>query len=133
MSLKYNHHTAKQLTFQRLREIENQTRLHGVHVRLCRPLPATFAKEIEENAKRTPKCGKTHIQHDGRDISIFVDPRSDEFAKPVTPHILIHCDSHEDGASNRFVAVNSISTGERRKCHDLNSGACITDNDDHLK
>lgn len=104
-----------------------------MHIRLGRPLPELFAKEIEENAKRTPKCGKTHVEHDGRDISILFDPRSDEFAKTVTPQILIHRDSHEDGASNWFVAVNSISTGDGRKRHDLNAGTCVADNDDCLE
>lgn len=73
-----------------------RNRSHTMNLRIPGPLPKRLSKVPKHNPTQTPQGNKTHIRHDGRDISILDDPRRDEFAEAVAPDILIDRDGDED-------------------------------------
>ncbi len=79
-----------------------------MHLRVFCPLPEGFAKEPEDDTCQTEEQDQAHVCHDGRDITRFDDPRSDELRKAIAPYILIDCDGDEDRTCDRFVGVDGI-------------------------
>lgn len=112
--------------------IPETRQLHLVHRRLGCPSSELLAVEVEWNRKETPQCTQTHVQHDRLYKSRFLNPGGDEFAKPVSPDILVHRDGHEYRACHGLVAVHSVCASDGRQCGNLDACCSITDNHNHL-
>ena len=79
-----------------------------MNIAVPRPLSESLALEVEQDTKRTPQEDQAHIQHDWLHVAVSDDPWRNEFAKPIAPDVLVHCDRDEDTAGNRLVAVDSV-------------------------
>ena len=99
---------------------------------LRRPLPKHLALPPEQHAKRTPQKDETHVRHDGRQIPARHDPRRDELAEAVAPHVLVDGDGDEDAARDGLVAVDGVGRGDGGQRGDLDAGAGEADDDDGL-
>ena len=79
-----------------------------MHTTIPRPLPKSLSTIVKRDCKKTPEENQTHIQHNRRHKPIFLNPRSDELRKSISPHVLVDCDGHEDRTGDGFVAINAV-------------------------
>ena len=105
---------------------------HAMHVTMLRPLPESLPEEEEQDPERAPEGDQGHVGHDGWYVPAGEDPGRDEFGETVAPDILVDGDADEDTARDGLVAVNSVGGGNGREGSNLDTGACVADDDDGL-
>lgn len=99
---------------------------------ILRPSSKCFAFVPKQNSKQAPQQCKSHICHDGRDISRLNDPRRDKLAEPISPNILINGDGDEDTSRHRLVRIDCICGDDGGKCSNLDPGASVANNNNNL-
>jgi hypothetical protein len=82
--------------------------LHLMHLAVLSPPPEHLPLVPEQHAKETPQYRERHIRHDGFDVPRPNNPRGDEPAKAITPHVFVDGDGHEDRSGDGFVRVNGV-------------------------
>lgn len=98
-----------------------------MHGTVPSPLSERLAVEVEDNAERTPQEDQTHVEHDWWQVPIGNDPRRDELAETISPHVLVDSDRHEDRSRNGLVRVDGVGRRDGRDGGDLDAGAGISD------
>jgi hypothetical protein len=73
------------------------------------PFPESLSLEVERNSERAPEENQTHVQHDGRQVTIVDDPVREKLRKPVAPEILVDRNCDKNTARDRLVAVHAVS------------------------
>jgi len=106
--------------------------LHGVDLAILGPLPEGLAAEPEQHAEQAPQRDERHVGHDGWDVAGLDGPGGDELAEAVAPDVLVDGDGDEDGAGDGLVAVDGVGGGDGGESGDLDTGAGVTDDDNHL-
>ena len=96
------------------------------------PLSEGLALVVEQDAKGAPQKDEGHVQHYGRDIAVRDDPGRDELAEAIAPQVLVDGDGDEDAAGHGLVAVHGICRGDGWDGGDLDTGTCVSDDDDDL-
>jgi hypothetical protein len=74
-----------------------------MHLAVLSPPPEHLPLVPEQHAQETPQYRERHIRHDGFDVPRPNNPRGDEPAEAITPHVFVDGDGHEDGSGDGFV------------------------------
>ena len=103
-----------------------------MHTAVLSPPPECLPLIVEQESKQAPQQDQAPIRHDGRNIPIRNNPIGDELAEPIPPHILVDRNADEQAARNRLVGVDGVRADNTGKGRDLDSSACIPNQDDGL-
>lgn len=103
-----------------------------MNLRISRPLPKRLPPDIKHHSTRAPQDHQAHIEHDGLEKPILLNPARDEITQPVSPQVLIDRHRHEQHPGHRPIAVDGICADDGRQCGDLDTGTGVSDDYDGL-
>lgn len=106
--------------------------LHSMDGAVPRPSPECLALVIEQDAEKAPEQNQGRIRHDWWNVSISDDPIGDELAESVSPNVLVDRNGDKQAAGDGLVAVNGIGGNHAGNSCDLDAGASVADDHDHL-